>query len=708
LAVSDLSTPSPLPRDAAEAHRRLGETALLAVPVIARGRVRAVFELVETRTPRAFSGSDVAFAELAAGHAARLFVDHVAADEDPPSTLPLCASDDAAAGPPETERFLIAPGHRVQHEGEATACDTSRDDGAAGVLERITEWPDACTLYRIEDGLVTPYLPDDTGGSHLAGDRAWRLEDLPTVTRELMAGSPVAISAEEERHGGAKRLLDGRGLFGLVLAPVVLRDRLIGVFELGSTGPVDHAVARRIAPVVAGLLATTLGGEDTLARLRRRNRDLTLVVKAGLEDTARLSTDDILHAVAERLSEVTRTPVADIYALEGDALRALVSYDHGRFETEWGGVVTPLSRYPCSRRAIETGAIVAVASLDDPGLDDAARASLERWGYQAHLSMPLSIRGHVLGVVELSDHRPRDFTDDLDLIHGLGQVAAHALENASLFEQVERRNRILNELVDLGALASRTRDLDRLVRTAAERVVATVDAADCDVYRMQDGELVCVASFDRSGHDDSVLGARFDLDLYPTAAEAASSHQILTISSPDDPQLSEAERSTCHDYGFSSEVCLPLVVNDELFGLLDVYDTRERDYSEFMGFLRSIAQALAGAFESARLIDQLEQRSAALRDVVELGAVAAQAQGLDAARSPAAARPLQRDVLLDQLDPQAGRVGDVDARDAVDDLLPDAPGDVVQQRARSPRQVRVPVDGVGQGDIDVEVSGEPD
>ena len=155
-----------------------------------------------------------------------------------------------------------------------------------------------------------------------------------------------------------------------------------------------------------------------------------------------------------------------------------------------------------------------------------------------------SSHGHVLGVVELSDYQPRDFAEDLDLIRGLGQVAAHALENASLFEQVDRRNRILNELVELGSLASRTRDLDELVRTVAERILGAVDAANCDIYRVVDGVLRCVASFDRSGHDDSVLGTAFDLERYPTTVEAMYNHQVLAISSPEDPQLSEAERTT--------------------------------------------------------------------------------------------------------------------------------------------------------------------
>jgi diguanylate cyclase (GGDEF)-like protein/excisionase family DNA binding protein len=492
---------------------------------------------------------------------------------------------------------------------------------------------DACTVYRVEGAVASPFPAGDTGGNPVDGGGAWRLSDYPAAAQAVTGRSPVVVTAHasgpRSTADAADRFLAGRDLAGVVLTPVVFWDRLVGVLEFGSATTRGLATAEHIAQVAADLLAVALGSGDVIARLQRRNRDLALVVEAGLEDTARLSTEEILHAVAERLSDLTHTPVTDIYSIEGDTLRALVSYDGGRFDTEWNGVVLPLRRYPVSRRAVETGEIAVASSLDDPLLDEEGRYSLEKWGYQSQLSLPLVSRGHVLGVVELCDYQPRDFAEDLDLIRGLGQVAAHALENASLFEQVDRRNHILNELVELGTLASGTRDLDELVRTVAERVLSTVDAANCDVYREIDGALRCVASFDRSGHDDAVIGSTFDVERYPTTVAAMDSHQILSVSSPDDPQLSEAERITYRDYGFASEVCLPLVVNDELFGLLDIYDTRERDFAEYLNFLRSTAQTLAGAFENARLVDQLERRTTVLRDIVELGAVASQAHDLE-------------------------------------------------------------------------------
>ena len=783
LMIADLATTHLLERAEAETLRQRGDAAVLAVPAAIAGRNRAVLELVETRTPRTFTGANVTFAEFMARQAARL-LDDDGADEprDPGSILPDDAVATRAPASPEPSQLLWALAERLRQELGAVACDILRYDRdadslepvavsaardapplrgllhpaaafgeaaaaltsgdpvtipdlaaitaagphvvrrdhsgarslhasairlgheAVGLLELYSAEParvlgreelalveagaataalvlsgehdatvltrrvahlddliagfdahspamdaeslvlstlralrarpgfDACTVYRVENGVAVPFPRGDAAGNPVAGGEPWRLADHSPAAQALTGRAPVVVSVdagETPSAAVATHLLRERGLSGIVLTPVVFWDRLVGLLEFGSATPDGLATAVHVARVAADLLAVALGSGDVIARLQRRNRDLALVVEAGLEDTARLSTDEVLHAVVERLSELTRVPVADIYAVEGDTLRALVSYDSGRFDMEWDGVILPLSRYPCSRKAVETGEIVVTGSLDDDLLDAHARYSLEKWGYQSQLSMPLVAHGHVLGVVELDDYEPRDFSEDLDLIRGLGQVAAHALENASLFEQVDRRNRILNELVELGALASSTRDTGQLGRTMAERVLAFVDAANCDIYRIEDGALICVASFDRSGHDESVLDSRFDLELYPTTVEAMYSHQILTILSPDDPQLSEDERITYQDNGFSSEICLPLVVNDELFGLLDVYDTRERDFSEYLSFLRSVAQTLAGAFDSARLVHQLERRGTVLNDIVELGAVASQAHDLE-------------------------------------------------------------------------------
>ena len=479
----------------------------------------------------------------------------------------------------------------------------------------------SCTLYRVQDGHLVPTAWSPAGRPV---PESLAPGDPPVAAEAIAGGATMAVTTGSDAEAGTQRFLEARGLSGALFRPLRYGDRVVGLLEAGTSQPAGLDSWRPVLDAVADSLAAALTCGDVIDRLQHRNRDLALVIDAGLEDTARLSTDEVLHSVVRRLTELTHTPVADIYAVEGDTLRALVSYDGGAFDEEWEGVVIPLSRYPCSRRAVDTGEIAVAASLDDPVLGPDGRYSLEKWGYQSQLSLPLTAGGRVLGLVELSDYVPRDFGAELELIRGLGQVAAHALENAALFEQVERRSRILNELVDLGALASRSRDIDALVRRMAERLLKAVDAANCDIFQVSDEGLRCVASYDRSGFDDQPLGRLLDPGSYPTLVTTMNAHEVLVINGYDDPKLSESERRIYREYGFASEVCIPLVVNDRLYGLIDMYDTRERDYTDYLGFLRSVGQTLAGALESSILFGQIEQRTKVLREIVELGAITSQ------------------------------------------------------------------------------------
>ena len=264
--------------------------------------------------------------------------------------------------------------------------------------------------------------------------------------------------------------------------------------------------------------------------------DLSAIVDAGLEGAEGHSVDDVLRAVARRLADATHSPVADIYAVEDGSIRALVSYDNGAFDPSWEGKTFRIADYPATRQAIESLQVRVVASLDDPVLTPEVRASLASWGYQSQLSLPLVAHDEVIGLAELSDTVPRDYADDLELIRGLAEVAARAIDNARLFEQVERHNAVLRELVDIGTLVSQSHDVDELLRSVAQRLLTTLDAADCDIYKIQDeGVFTCLVSVDRSGYDESVVGKALRLDLYPLAAEAVRSGERRPRGRPHGP-----------------------------------------------------------------------------------------------------------------------------------------------------------------------------
>jgi diguanylate cyclase (GGDEF)-like protein/excisionase family DNA binding protein len=389
-----------------------------------------------------------------------------------------------------------------------------------------------------------------------------------------------------------------------------------------------HRRFRRVdieAMLRAGALAGT-GGEpaapsgdtDAIAALQARNRGLELLVEAG-EDAARLSTDDVLESVARRLARLTHSPVADIYAVEGRRLRSLVSYDHGVFDRSWEGTVFDLRDFPVNVTAINERRVCVIASLDDPALSAERRAALERWGYQSQLCAPLIVRDAVIGILELSDHVPRDFGEHLELIAGLAHVAGRALDNALLFEEIRRRNDILHELVEFGALVTGAEDLTTLLRAAAKRLVDVLGAADCDVFTLEGDHLLSRVSYDHNGYDEAAVGHTLELDDFASARAAIESQQIRVVASPTAQGLDPDERRVFEQWGFKSSLSLPLVVDGVVKGLIDIYDDEPNDFAEYLDFLQTVGQLLAGALDKARLLDCLEDSNHDLRELVDSG-----------------------------------------------------------------------------------------
>ncbi len=646
MVIPDVAATSLLTLDEADAHRMEGDRAVLAVPLTIPAPLVGALELVERGEPRSFDGAGVALAEFMARQMSRII-----GGGDPDVATPPrgTVAGDSLPSPFSSggktrggDRRPAASRPEADLDADATHADVETLVNAAMNHLRELTGAATCTLYRAGSEMMAPFPAGGSPGALPIRDGApWRLEEYPAAAEAVATGAPVVCGPEDTLEPSPRtvtHLLESRRLVGALLLPLVVHGQPVAVVELGMTDPDVLHAARSDAEFAADVVRATLGVDEVIADLQRKNRDLGAVIEASLEDASTLGGGGVLQAVVKRLSRLVPAPVTEVYAVEGESLRALMSYDGKRFDTEWEGMLLPLRRYPCSRRAVKTGEIVVTTGLDDALLDDEGRHSLEKWGYQSQLSMPLSSRGRVIGLIELSDHEPRDFTPYLELIHGLGQVASRALETASLLEQAERRSRILNELVELGALASRSRDLDAFLHGVAARLVVALDAANCDVFRDGTEGLRCVASYDRSGHDEAAIGTILDADSYPTVIAAMNAHRLLVVSSSDDPKLSERERRTYREYGFASEVSIPLVVNDRLYGMLDIYDTRERDFGEYLSFLRNAAQTVAGAVENAQLVEQLAHRSSVLRDIVELGAATSQAADLGEALAALAER----------------------------------------------------------------------
>ena len=218
---------------------------------------------------------------------------------------------------------------------------------------------------------------------------------------------------------------------------------------------------------------------------------------------------------------------------------------------------------------------------------------MAEYGYQSELCIPILGGERVIGLIDVFDTRPRDYAEYLDFLRSVGQTAAGAIENALLLDKLGRRNAALAELVELGRTASNAGGLSELVRAVGPRVVDLMEADGCQVFILRGGTLVLRPDDDDGQFLDDCADRPLDLDLFPSTRVAIAERTALVVESPDDPRLSDYERELYRESGTQSEICVPLVLEDRVVGLLDVYDHQRRDYAEHRDFLLRVAQIMA-------------------------------------------------------------------------------------------------------------------
>ncbi|MGO8683158.1 MAG: MerR family transcriptional regulator, partial [Thermoleophilia bacterium] len=196
----------------------------------------------------------------------------------------------------------------------------------------------------------------------------------------------------------------------------------------------------------------------------------------------------------------------------------------------------------------------------------------------------------------------------------------------------------LHELVELGTLAARTRDIEQLMQIAAERLLRSTDSTTCDIWRLESGVFRCLVSVNRDGPDDTQVGKLVEWTPPSATAAAIAANDAFFAITIDDPRCSQHEVDQLTKRGLTSGLRLPLVADDRVIGLIDLSDARRRDYAEHLNFARNVVQLLGGAFAQALVLDHLEEGNHELRSLVAAGLELGASLDVEAVLASAAAR----------------------------------------------------------------------
>ncbi len=367
---------------------------------------------------------------------------------------------------------------------------------------------------------------------------------------------------------------------------------------------VSHIAAHRLQQADIKQVLQALSEQDREAFLERM-ADILGKVAALLEVAHRvsdtLSLDILLQRMMAITTEVIRADRSTLFLLDAETGELFSRVLQGDSTTE--------IRFPCQQGiagAVFTSGEACV--IDDAYADPRFNPDVDRQtGYRTRslLCAPIKTRQQdVIGVIQLLNKHEGPFTaDDLALLEAITSQAAAALQNAQLFEQVQKAHDEETRLLEVTNAISTELHLLPLLQKIMDTTTEILEADRSTLFMYDDktDEL-----WSQVVQGDNIAEIRFPSHL---GIAGSVFTRGLTVNIPDayaDPRFNpDVDRQT--GYRTRSILCLPVRTKaGETIGVIQVLNKRGGPFTRIdEKRLRAFAAQASIAIENAKLFDDV-------------------------------------------------------------------------------------------------------
>ncbi len=375
----------------------------------------------------------------------------------------------------------------------------------------------------------------------------------------------------------------------LVFAPLhIAQGRIAGMIRLGD--PVDGLrpswEALRPLDILAGQTAYIVENARLLAAaaqtaevLAEQVDELSMMHRADRELSSHLNVDRIMRLTMDWALRRTGAETGVLVLMTDDRRGLIPTIMMGQIDRDLFSFdsQTPLPLTAgIMGRAARTGKTQAVwdvmADRDYIPVNPNSRS---------HLSVPLLMRGEVLGVITLASTRKNAFNErDVSFLERLARRAAVALDNARLFRQSEQMADDMAVLYTASRTITSTLERDAILQRIAQAMTITLEASSTVIFDyVSDQQAVRALAAYRLGtaHDANEVLPPVNYVVpvvtYPAFQTAVEQQHPLVLRA-NDPSVAQLDRAHLVEDRIHAMLIVPLVAQDELIGLAAVLEGR--------------------------------------------------------------------------------------------------------------------------------------
>ena len=261
--------------------------------------------------------------------------------------------------------------------------------------------------------------------------------------------------------------------------------------------------------------------------------------------------------------------------------------------------------------------------LSDPGvqLDSSKRDHVARSNFRSVMAAPLLVNGIARGALVGHGRETGRFgAPEVELLTALASLAGVALENARLHEETRARAHRARVVADMAHIISSTFDLPDMLR-ALMREIQRVVPCILGSFAFYDS-----AHHTITFHEMEVRGGGDRRPLLTVPAEDTLSWTVIETRQPvivdDNRESSVPLHRVRADEGLLSNICVPIVRDDECLGALNVVSDRPCAFThEHLAYLEELTPHLAVALENARLHEETRAQAHRARVVADMARI---------------------------------------------------------------------------------------
>lgn len=339
--------------------------------------------------------------------------------------------------------------------------------------------------------------------------------------------------------------------------------------------------------------------DDLLLRLDQKTAQLRAVGEISAALAAAWKLEETLEAITRITSHVMRVDSCSIYLQDETREHLVLKATTGLAREALGRAALAIGEGLTGWAVTHGQPVAARDALNDPRfklLPETREESL-----RSLLAVPLTVQGRVIGAMNVQTADFHDFTSEEEaLLSLIANLAAGALEKATLYDQMQQQIHELSTLAEVSRMVTSPLYLDEMLGVVAEMAARVIGAKATTLYLLDDATQQLTL---RATHNTSAERQVTAIPLGDgiVGKVAARGQPLIVANVQTDKRF--LNRALAEREGLVSLLSVPLIVRGQTVGVFSSYTSAPHDFTpKEIELFQTLANQTALAIENARLV----------------------------------------------------------------------------------------------------------